>query len=297
MKTICPNLECLQVYHVKSEALGKMTRCKQCNTVFTVEAMPDPVDVTELFAGEDTETVEEEVECSTSGGVGTATRRKTKEIIADQVANITQAIKKVRPKLLKSYENEDNESQTRRLIIDRILTDVLGYAGEDITTEYKVLNDSIDYVLSAKGEPCILVEAKAITKPLGKKEEKQATKYGKLTGIKWVVLTNGIVWRLYHIAGNAQSTPDLVFTIELLDGLDEEEASHFYLISKHGMCRKHLLEKRWQKISALSPENLTSAILSEEVINKIRITLTAQTGYRVTNEEIRQTLVSRNLTD
>lgn len=297
MKTICPNLECLQVYHVKSEALGKLTRCKQCNTVFTIEAMPDPIDVSELFAGEDAEAIEEEVDCVTSGGVGTVTRKKTtQEVIADKIREITQVIGCVAPDLDGSYKRMDNESDTRA-VIDRILKEVLGYSEENIQREYKVYNNKIDYVLSIKGENCLLVEAKAIHKPLRSAEIAQATSYGVLAGIKWVVLTNGLVWMLYRISDDPKSSHDLVFSVDLIDGLDEEEASHLYLISKHGMCRKHLLEKRWQKISALSPENLTAAILSEEVINKIRITLTAQTGYKVSNEEIKQTLLSRNLID
>ncbi|MDX2230066.1 MAG: type I restriction enzyme HsdR N-terminal domain-containing protein [Leptolyngbyaceae cyanobacterium bins.349] len=298
MKTICANLECLQDYYVKPEALGKLTRCKRCNTIFKIEEMPETVGNSNLFADEDeSEAVEADIEYSSSTEVSFAKRRKTKEIIEEKIQHIAQAMKKIQPLLMNSYDRKDNESDTRRLVIDRILIDVLGYAEEDIRTEYKAYNNKVDYVLSVKGEECIVVEAKAVFKPLGKREIEQATSYGVLMGIKWVVLTNGLVWMLYRTADDMRSSHDLVFTIELLDGLDEEEASHFYLISKHGMCRKKLLEKRWQKISALSPENLTAAVLSEEVINRIRITLTAQTGYRATNEEIRHTLLSRNLMD
>lgn len=297
MRTICPNLECLQDYQVKSEALGKLTQCKQCNTVFRVEESPE-VNISDFIDGFDDaensfdETEEESLEPTPNSSTSSPKKRRTKEIIADKIRQITQSIHAIQPEIIKAYERGDNESDTRALI-DRILKEALGYSEDEIKRECKVYANRIDYVISIKGQESLVIEAKAIGKSLGKTAVEQATSYGVLAGIRWVLLTNGVVWKLYRTSDNSNPPHDLIFVIELLDGLDSEEAEQFYLISKHGLGRSHLLEKRWQKIAALSPENITEALLSDDVVNKVRLTLTKQTGYHVTNEEIAHALRSQ----
>lgn len=296
MKTICTNLECLQDYHIKPEALGKLVRCKRCNTIFKIEELQEPVNTSDLFLEEDeTEAANVEAECLSSEATRTIKRKSTKEIIQEKIKGIRIATTEIIPSLKNSYDKGENESDTR-LLIDLTLTKVLGYQiDNDIKTEQKINGKKADYVLSVNGEDCIILEAKAIRSPLKENHIYQATAYGAYAGIKWVVLTNGLVWMLYRVSTGEKLAHDLIFTINLLDGLDEEEAEHFYLISKDGMSRKHLLEKAWQKIWALNPENLTDALLSEDVISKVRVALTKQTGYKVTNEELRRVLMSRTL--
>ena len=114
--------------------------------------------------------------------------------------------------------------------------------------------------------------------------------YAAYSGIKWAVLTNGMVWQVYHISTGEKIETDLIFTIDLMDGLSDEEALHFYMISKQGIIRKNLLEASWRKIRALSFESILSAILSEDVVSKIRKVLSSQTGYKVNHEELRSAI-------
>ena len=171
-----------------------------------------------------------------------------------------------------------------------MLQRVLGYSLDDIKTEQKVEGKRADYVLSVNGEDCLIIEAKKIGMPLKQNQIFQATSYGAHSGIRWVILTNAIVWQLYHLSFGEKIETDLVFSIELRDGLDDDEAYYFYLLSKTGMARKQLLEKLWQKISALCYDNIVNAILTDDVISKIRATLSKQTGCRITNEELRASL-------
>ncbi len=145
--------------------------------------------------------------------------------------------------------------------------------------------------MSIKGEAVMVIEAKKIGMALKENHIFQAAAYGAYAGIKWVVLTNALVWQLYRISTGEKIQHDLVFTIDLLDGLDREEAELFYLISKEGISRKNLLEQRWEKIRALSTENIINVLLDEEVLSKIRTTLIKRTGYKeITKEELRTIL-------
>lgn len=316
MKTICTNPECLQTYNVKPEALNKLVRCKKCNSIFKIEPYEELVNSSKILiedvTNNDTENISdseassnssatsdstdpEAVQPDTTSKSGGTKKKTNKEIIEAKAQVIQLEIKKIIPLLFAAYERQENESGTR-VLINKILEDVLGYTFKDnIKTEQKINGKLADYVLSINNEDIIVIEAKAIKTSLKEKHIYQATTYGAYAGIKWVVLTNGLVWMLYRISTGEKISHDLVFTVDLLDGLDDEEAKYLYLISYDGMCRGRLLENLWQKIWALSPENLTVALLSDDVISKVRTTLTKQTGYKATNEEIRQILEEKML--
>ena len=207
----------------------------------------------------------------------------------DHIKDIRAAVEKFLPRLSAALERQENESDTR-LLITKMLQKVLGYNLEDIKTEQKVEGRRADYVISFNNEDVLVIEAKKIGMALRDRQIFQATSYGAYSGIKWAILTNAVVWQLYHISTVEKVETDLVFTIDLRDGIDSEEAHYFYLISKTGMSRKNLLDKLWQKISALCYDNIISAILTEDVISKIRMSLTKQTGCRLTNDELRSAI-------
>jgi predicted GH43/DUF377 family glycosyl hydrolase len=43
--------------------------------------------------------------------------------------------------------------------------------------------------------------------------------------------------------------------------------------------------REWEKVGTLCCDNIMDAMLSDEVIAKIRFVLSKQTGYRITDEE------------
>jgi predicted type IV restriction endonuclease len=278
MKTACVNPECNHIYNnISHEAIGKKARCKRCNTVFEIVEYIEP-------AREEPETQPE----ITEQEVKVERKRKTvQEIVNEKLDDITVAINKILPLLNASYERKDNENDTRRLI-DSILHGALRYEISDIKTEQKIESRRADYILSVKGEPVMVIEAKKIGMTLKENQIFQAAAYGAYAGIKWVVLTNALVWQLYRITTGEKIQHDLIFTIDLLDGLDREEAELFYLISKEGLSRKNLLEQRWEKIRALRPENIINVLLDEDVLSKIRTALIKRTGCKeITKEELK----------
>ncbi len=284
MYTVCDNPECGQRYKIKPELLGKMARCKRCQNIFEVQEYKEPVKIIDLQCDEDDDTCQDQ-----STQPQTRKRRSPAEVMTENIAIIKAEVKELMPRLNTALDRGDNESDTR-LLINKMLQRVLGYSLDDIKTEQKVEGKRADYVLSVNGEDCLIIEAKKIGMPLKQNQIFQATSYGAHSGIRWVILTNAIVWQLYHLSFGEKIETDLVFSIELRDGLDDDEAYYFYLLSKTGMARKQLLDKLWQKISALCYDNIVNAILTDDVISKIRATLSKQTGCRITNEELRASI-------
>jgi predicted type IV restriction endonuclease len=282
MLTICPSEDCNQKYKIKPELIGSMGRCKKCNNIFTIEEFKEKPKIFELGL-EDDETHEEEASQETRK------RRSPKEIMEENIALIKYEVNDFLPRLNNSLEKQESESDTR-LLINKMLQKILGYKLEDIKTEQKIEGKRADYVLSIRDKDVMVIEAKKIGMALKERQIFQATSYGAYSGIEWVILTNAVVWQLFHISTGEKIENDLVFTIDLRDGLDDDEANFFYLISKAGMMRKNLLKNLWGKISALCYDNIVNAILTDQVISKIRTTLSKQTGQWVTNEELRDAI-------
>jgi hypothetical protein len=65
----------------------------------------------------------------------------------------------------------------------------------------------VDYALKLKGEPIILVEAKAFNSILSNNHANQIISYGKVKDVRWVVLTNGRTLKLFDTKAGKNEEP------------------------------------------------------------------------------------------
>jgi stress response protein SCP2/predicted type IV restriction endonuclease len=216
-------------------------------------------------------------------------RRTLQDVLTAQVEEIKTRYRAIQPLLKRVLQDSPNESQSR-LLLDRILQDVLGYSLGEIKTEQKIQGRAADYVLAPGGVDALVIEAKRIGAPLRDKQIFQATSYAAYAGIRWALLTNVVNWQLYRVATEDKVEADLVFALDLQGGLDGDSAYRLMLLSKTGITRCELLDKLWRKKVALSQESLIAAILNEEVLNKIRAVLLRERGYPLTNQEIQDAI-------
>ena len=231
-----------------------------------------------------------EKEATGSEATGKRRRRRTlQDVLTAQVEEIKTRYRAIQPLLKRVMQDSPNESQSR-LLLDRILQDVLGYSLGEIKTEQKIQGRAADYVLAPGGVDALVIEAKRIGAPLRDKQIFQATSYAAYAGIRWALLTNVVNWQLYRVATEDKVEADLVFALDLQGGLDGDSAYRLMLLSKTGITRCELLDKLWRKKVALSQESLIAAILNEEVLNKIRVVLLRERGYPLTNQEIQDAI-------
>lgn len=219
-------------------------------------------------------------------------RRSRQDILATQVEDIEIRYRQIQPLLKRAMQDNPNESQSR-LLLDRILQDVMGYALGEIKSEQKIQGRTADYVLAPGGIETLVIEAKRLGAPLRDKQIFQATSYAAYAGIRWALLTNVLNWQLYRVSAEDKVEADLVFSIDLQQGLAEESAYRLFLLSKTGIVRyEQQIEKIWRKKIALSPESLFAALLNEDVLNKIRIVLMRERGCALTAQEIQEAVES-----
>ncbi len=152
---------------------------------------------------------------------------------------------------------------------------VLGYSiFDEISKEYQIKGKYCDIALKIKGEVGMLVEAKQPGIRLVKKHIEQAEIYGMRSGIKWVLLTNGCEWRLFHLtyddSEGIEST--LVFSTDLVKSFMEKPndvVEKFMLLHKRNFMKGEL-DKYFTKKTMLIPESLAKALFTEEVLRSIR---------------------------
>lgn len=178
--------------------------------------------------------------------------------------------------------------------------DTLGYnIFDEISKEYQIKGKYCDIALKINGEVCLLVEAKQPGIRLVKKHIEQAEMYGMRSGIKWVLLTNGCDWRLYHLSYDESEGIEstLVFQTDLVKSFQEKPADvaeKFMLLHKRNFLKGDL-EKYYKKKTMLVPEELAKALFTEDVLRAIRKEVNRGAEVRVELEDITRAL--KNLLD
>ncbi|HEY4246160.1 MAG TPA: type I restriction enzyme HsdR N-terminal domain-containing protein [Lacunisphaera sp.] len=201
-------------------------------------------------------------------------------------------IKKFQPVLTMAKNKDVNESDTV-VILNDLLADVFGYEKYvEITSEFAIRNTYCDLAITLEGKLAVLIEAKAIGIELKDVHVKQAIDYAANQGVDWVVLSNGIHWRIYKVIFAKPIDQELVceFDFSILDPKDETHLQFLYLLTKEGWAKSAVGDFLQQK-QALSRFHISAAILSESVLNAIKRELKrVSPDVRIENDQIEQVI-------
>lgn len=179
-------------------------------------------------------------------------------------------------------ERDANESDTRLIVTD-VLTEVFGFDKYlDLTTEYQIRGEFADYGLRIDGQLVAFVEVKRAAQKLTDKHLRQVESYGLREGVDWLILTNGMQWRVYRLVSSpgAPSSTELLFEFSLTQ--ITKEAS---LLHKQAL-KRGLLGEEWDRIRSLSPTVLKNALGTERVLAAIRAEINTLTGRRPSTLEV-----------
>lgn len=169
-----------------------------------------------------------------------------------------------------------NESDTVMYLV-KFFEDVLGYDSlkGEISKEVQIKDRFCDVALKVDGSIRILVEAKAAgVKALSEKHIEQAENYAARQGLPWVLLTNGIEWRLYHLSFNEGDgiAHDLAFEANLLEDITKDPEGLWSKLGllTHSAVRKDALEDFWDQKKVLSPASVVRVLFHEDVLREVR---------------------------
>jgi hypothetical protein len=184
---------------------------------------------------------------------------------------LNAGIKRFQPILSASRARDDGEADTVMIVTD-MLAEVFGYDKySDVTAEHAIRSTFCDLATKLDGTVQALIEVKAIGLELKDQHVKQAVDYAANQGVDWVVLTNGVRWRVYNVIFGKPIDQELVIEIDFC-GLNPRSAADLeslYLFCKEGWIKSVLGDYQLQK-QALSRFFLGALILSKPVLDVIR---------------------------
>jgi hypothetical protein len=194
-------------------------------------------------------------------------------------------LKKFAKVFAEASERDANESDTVMYLIE-FFKEVLDYdpLGGEISKEVAINDRYCDFGIRLDEKIAFLVEAKPSgVKTLKPKYIEQAENYGSRAAITWVLLTNGVMWQLYHLTFGNGIEHELVFEINLLDDLEQRPDwlwDTLSVLSKRNV-REESLDIYYEQQKLLSPKNVVNLLLNEEVLTKIRQQLNRKAPTRL----------------
>lgn len=188
---------------------------------------------------------------------------------------IIKGVKKFQPILLKAKAADINESDTVTIITD-MLCEVFGYDKyTNITSEFAIKKTFCDLAIKLDDNKVpLLIECKAVGLELKDDFVRQATNYSADSGIDWVVLTNGIKWRVYKVIFSKPIEKELVYSFDLCElnmkKQSDIEMLYYLCIEAFAKTSKNTLEDLHTQKQIMNRYVIGQLLLSEVVIDSAR---------------------------
>jgi hypothetical protein len=153
-----------------------------------------------------------------------------------------------------------------------MLCDVFGFDKySEVTSENAIRGTFCDLATKMDGRLQWLAEVKAVGQELKDSYVKQAVDYAANQGVDWVVLTNGVLWRIYKVIFGKPIDHEMLCEINFLS-LDCKESQCLdllYLLTREASAKSALGDYYDQK-QALSRFSVAATVLSEPVLLMVR---------------------------
>ncbi|TNJ34424.1 type I restriction enzyme HsdR N-terminal domain-containing protein [Arenimonas terrae] len=207
---------------------------------------------------------------------------------------VVAGIKRYQPIVAAAKARDVGEADTVTIIKD-MLADVFGYDKySDVTSEYAIRGTYCDLAIKLDGQLQTLIEVKSIGLDLKESHVKQAIDYAANQGVDWVLLTNGAIWRVYHVIFAKPIDQELVLEIDFcsLSHRSDGDIERLYLFCKEGWQRSLLGEYHTQK-QALSRFFVGAMLQTDTVLDVIRRELRrVSPDVKIDADQIKDVLVN-----
>lgn len=160
-----------------------------------------------------------------------------------KIQQITKELKKVFSNFdfNKSYELSDNEAKTRMYLVEPFFEALRfnrGFESGNLIPEYSadfgsLSGKKVDYAITYRNKPEILIEVKKASTKLNDKHLSQLNEYFNNTNDSKIgILTNGVIYKFYcrNNSGNVGLHPTPIYTFDMsnLESNNFEQLAQFY---------------------------------------------------------------------
>lgn len=193
--------------------------------------------------------------------------------IPKRVSDRIQSRLKSFQSILAAQKARDVSEADTVTVVKDLLSDIFGFDKyAEVTSEHAIRGTYCDLATTIDGKIAFMLEVKAIGIELKESHVKQAIDYASNQGCEWVVLTNGIQWRLYHVIFKKPIDKQEVACIDLttINHRNEADLETLYILTREGFSKSAMADYRDKK-DATSRYMLAAIILcSDAVQNTIR---------------------------
>jgi len=202
--------------------------------------------------------------------------------------DVRKPLKKFIPHLVAARDQNLNEADIVVRLI-KLLEDVLGYDGlSEITREMNLKDKYVDLAVKIDGTVKFLIEAKSAGTELRDRHIEQAERYAAENNIRWVLLTNGVVWNLYHLTFEEGIEYARAFSVDITGDLDS--CADCIGLLHRSVVRKGGLEDFWAHRVALGPASIGRALFHENTLRLMRREVRRKEGLAVDEEDLAKAL-------
>jgi hypothetical protein len=223
-------------------------------------------------------------------------------VSAKVASRITAQLKTYQGILAQAMKKDSSEGDTVVIVTDMI-SDILGYDKyQNLSSEHAIRGTYVDLMVSVDNKPRFLVEVKAVGTELKDSFIKQVVDYAANKGVDWVVLTNGIVWRVYKVVFAKPIDKVLVCELNALEANSKgpEAIDCFGSLSLEGFSKDSLSDWFHEK-QITSKFAIAALLVSDSILDSLRMQIRRLSQVRVEMEDLRSLLtdevIKRELID
>jgi hypothetical protein len=173
------------------------------------------------------------------------------------------------------------------------LADVFGYDKfSEVTSEYAIRSNYCDLALKIDGigKPKLLIECKQAGGDLKDVHVKQAVNYATQEGISWVVLTNAVSWRVYHLKFGKPVKDELIYSFEFggLNIKNEAHLDYVFALSRESLVKKTTgLDEMYEHLSIVNPCVVGLLLLDDSTVNNVKkLIKRLSPGVKIDNADV-----------
>jgi len=187
---------------------------------------------------------------------------------------LVAGLKRYQPIVRKLAERDISEADTVTVIKD-MLSDLFGYDKyTELTSEQQIRGTYCDLAIQVDEKIHYLVEVKSAGTTLNDNHLRQVVNYGAHKGIEWVLLCNGIVWKVYRIRFGQPIDWDEVYCFDMaaLSARSADDLAKLFMLCRETITSDMLVEFHKQTqilnryvIAELLQGDLVVACLKKEI--------------------------------
>lgn len=205
---------------------------------------------------------------------------------------ILAGIRRYQSIVKRAAERDVSEADTVTIVKD-IMSDLFGYDKyAELTSEHQIRGTFCDLAIRVDNKLHYLCEVKSAGTTLNEGHLRQAVNYGAHNGIEWVILTNGLIWKVYRIRFTQPIDWEEVVCIDLSTiGRSQDDQEKLFMLCREAVSSE-TLDAFHRQAQIINRYVIAETLISDPVVAAVRKEFRRLfDGLKVTEHDIRTIMI------